>query len=123
MWALRLRAPTWNAAGRSGGHDHATGDTGAAVPGGLGHEVVLSGVHDDRAAVGIERARRAGRQREARRGRVEPTLAVVVDDEVGQVAGVRAVRMAERVVVSAGGGEVGTARADAVDVDAVEAGA
>ena len=61
--------------------------------------------------------------------RVQVAVAVGVDDEVRQVAGMRAVRVleavlvAERVVVAAGGGE-GRRRTDAdgVDVDAVQPG-
>ena len=113
------------------GLDHRARHAVAAVPGRLADLVVLAGVDDegatDRPGGRVEERRRAGRDRDTVRGRVEMPDALGVDDEVGQVAGVGAVRIvepvlvAERVVVAAGRGERRAAGADRVDVDSMEA--
>jgi hypothetical protein len=63
---------------------------------------------------------RPGREREVLDRGVEVTLAGHVDDEVRRVTGMLAVGHAERVVVCAGGAEVRSARADPVDMHAME---
>ena len=101
----------------------------AAAVAGVGDLIVGVGMDDERGAIAVEQRGDARGQGDPVGLRIQAALALRVDHEVRQVAGVRPVRVLQavltdkRVVVSAGAGEGrADARPDGMDVDPVQPG-